>query len=128
MFVTKLCLQICTYIVIGPETDVCIVWGSHGSAHKTAPVNPSFWPHIGITRGVHWSFHEIAHVKLLLCHTLALHGVYIDLPMELPMCKAIVLPHIGTTWDLHRSIHETVHINHYLARHWCYMVFTLVGP
>ena len=42
-------------------------------------------PHIGITWGVHWSSHETDHVKPLFCHTLALHGVYIDRPMKLPM-------------------------------------------
>ena len=40
MFVTKLCPQMCTYSVICPETGVGIIWGSHGSAHEAAPVNP----------------------------------------------------------------------------------------
>ena len=58
---TKVCPQICTYIVIRPETGTGIIWGSHGSAHETAPLNPLF------------------------CHILALHGAYIGHPMKLPM-------------------------------------------
>ena len=42
MFVIKLCPKICTYIVICPEIGVGIIWGSHGSAHETASVNPLF--------------------------------------------------------------------------------------
>ena len=76
MFVTKLWPQICTYIVICPETGVGIIWGSHGSAQEAVPVNPLF------------------------CNTLALHGAYIGWPMNCP-CKAIVLPPIGITWGLH---------------------------
>ena len=48
-------------IVNCAETGVGIIWGSHGLAHETAPVN------------------------LLFCYKLALHGAYIGRPMKPPM-------------------------------------------
>ena len=88
---TKLSPYICVYNVICPETGVGITSGSHCSAIETAPPPPPppceaiVLQHIGITWGLHLAAHETAHVKLLFCHTLALHGVYRGRFMKLAM-------------------------------------------
>ena len=68
VFMTKLSLPIFTYMVICPGTGIAIVL-----------------PHIGITRGLHWSTHETVHVKPLSCNTLELHGVHSGRPIKVPM-------------------------------------------
>ena len=49
------------------------------------PCKTIILPHIGITWGSHGSAHETAPVNPLFCHNLALHGAYIVRSMKLPM-------------------------------------------
>ena len=126
--VTKLSPHICAYIVFCTESG------------------------IGITCSLYWSTHEIAHVTPLYYHTLVLHWAHSMRRMKqplwsycfathsstwnlrwlvhntVPVHKDIILPYICMTWVLHWSTHETGHVNQWLAKHWNYMGFTLVGP
>ena len=82
--------------------------------------------HIGLTWGLHWSAHEIAHVKPLFCHILALHGVHIGRLMKLPIYKplfyhTLVLHEVYSGWAMKLHMKSNC-----FSPHWQCMGFTLV--
>ena len=124
-------------------------WGSHGSAHETAPVNPLFchtlelhgayighlmnlpmWSHCFAT---HWHYMGFTLIgpwncpcKAIVCHTLALHGVYIGRLMNCPYkplsCHTMVLHGVYSGWPM-----KLLMKSHCFSTHWHCMGFTSVN-